>query len=797
MSDLATLQIRIQSLEASVADTRLKNLTKSGAKAERATDGLGKAFMRFAGPAAILAGAVGGMTKLVSTTREFDVLNAQLITATGSADKAAIAFEAITDFATSTPYDLAQVTEGFTKLVNLGLTPSERAMTSYGDTASAMGKDMNQMIEAVADAATGEFERLKEFGIRSKAEGDKVAFTFRGVTTTVGKNTQEIEEYMTKLGENNFAGAMSSRMDTLDGAISNLGDEWNKLWLNLSQQGAGDLIEDGVRMAIGALEDLNDLVASGELLAHIDAYISKFDGMGQDFAETLDILSALWEEFLTTGTAEDADSFLSFFNDAMVELPENARAMVQILTIELAHLAVVAAESGGAFVDNLKVVFERAAARAGVAGAQIKDALRFWDGDTFDYTTEMAKANESAAKKLAEIADASAARIAALNESRMDGISIALNEREVSVENYKIESAAAVKLGDKYDELKKKKAEANKGVDRTAGFGLGAKVKGPTDDETKAAEKRQKEYDDLVLSLRSEEEVIQQSYENRLAIILSNTEENSLKQQDLVTRLNADFATQALEGFIEEPNTFEGKAAKIQEEFELRRELVLNNTSMLEEERTALELELTEERNRQLAELEAQKQQQMLGNAAQIADGLAGIAKVTMGEQSTAYKAMFAVSKAFSIAQATMAIKDGIALAAESGPWPANLAAMASVAAATSTLVSDISSVTFSGAYDKGGVIQSGKVGLVGEFGPELVAGPANVRSRRETAAMFKEGGAEGEATPAPAPQTNIRIINSIDPSVMSDYLGSDAGEEIIMNAIKNNPETVRSVSNM
>jgi hypothetical protein len=38
-----------------------------------------------------------------------------------------------------------------------------------------MGKDMMQMIEAVADASTGEFERLKEFGIKASKQGDQVA----------------------------------------------------------------------------------------------------------------------------------------------------------------------------------------------------------------------------------------------------------------------------------------------------------------------------------------------------------------------------------------------------------------------------------------------------------------------------------------------------------------------------------------------------------------------------------------------------------------------------------------------
>ena len=38
--------------------------------------------------------------------------------------------------------------------------------------------------------------------------------------------------------------------------------------------------------------------------------------------------------------------------------------------------------------------------------------------------------------------------------------------------------------------------------------------------------------------------------------------------------------------------------------------------------------------------------------------------------------------------------------------------------------------------HDKGGRIPAGQLGIVGEKGPELVAGPASVTSRRRTAAL-------------------------------------------------------------
>ena len=40
------------------------------------------------------------------------------------------------------------------------------------------------------------------------------------------------------------------------------------------------------------------------------------------------------------------------------------------------------------------------------------------------------------------------------------------------------------------------------------------------------------------------------------------------------------------------------------------------------------------------------------------------------------------------------------------------------------------------GMYDSGGYIPRGQFGIVGENGPEIVNGPANVTSRRNTAAL-------------------------------------------------------------
>lgn len=205
-----------------------------------------------------VAASYVSIDRLINTQRTFDKLNAGLITATGSAEGAAAAFDSLQKFAKETPYGLEQSVGAFIKLTNLGLKPSEAALTSYGNTAAAMGKDLDQMIEAVADATTGEFERLKEFGIKASQENGKVSLTFKGQTTTIRNNAKEIEKYLLDLGNVDFAGAMENRMKTLDGSIANLEDTIDGLFLKVSQSGIGDAIKVGVDGASESLETLGD-----------------------------------------------------------------------------------------------------------------------------------------------------------------------------------------------------------------------------------------------------------------------------------------------------------------------------------------------------------------------------------------------------------------------------------------------------------------------------------------------------------------------------------------------------------
>ena len=292
MEDVSKLVLKVESKQVKHASKNLKDfyneafkaeksaqrLRKSNKGAEKSFGGLGSSMAPTIGIMAALTAAGAGLSKVFSETKALQDYRAQLKTATGSAEEATIAFGSLEEFAAKTPYALEQSVQAFIKLKNLGLEPSERALMSYGNTASAMGKDLSQFIEAVADATTSEFERLKEFGIKAKQQGDKVSFTFKGMTQTIGNNAEDIEKFLINLGETNFDGAMTDRMDTLGGAASNFSDMWDKLFRSIGDGAIGDLMKDSLMTGAEALGAVSEKVVQlnnvyNSLITNVGAFI--------------------------------------------------------------------------------------------------------------------------------------------------------------------------------------------------------------------------------------------------------------------------------------------------------------------------------------------------------------------------------------------------------------------------------------------------------------------------------------------------------------------------------------------
>ncbi len=183
----------------------------------------------------------GSIVSIVRDVSTMETLKVQLETATGSAQKADAKFSELSKTASKLPLSIEETTEAFVRLQNMGLDASERSLISFTNTASAMGKSLTQFVEAVADANTREFERLKEFGIKAKNEGENIRFIFQGNETVVKNTSDNIVEYLTRLGEVEFAGAAEKQMTTLAGALSNVKDAIFQLNVELGKDTAGFL----------------------------------------------------------------------------------------------------------------------------------------------------------------------------------------------------------------------------------------------------------------------------------------------------------------------------------------------------------------------------------------------------------------------------------------------------------------------------------------------------------------------------------------------------------------------------
>lgn len=204
-------------------------------------------------------------------------------------------------------------------------------------------------------------------------------------------------------------------------------------------------------------------------------------------------------------------------------------------------------------------------------------------------------------------------------------------------------------------------------------------------------------------------------------------------------------------------------------------------------------------------------------------DSVVSIAQTGFGEQSAIYKAAFAASKAYAIAQSLISIQQGIAMAA-ANPFPYNIAAMASVAAATASIVSNIASVADVGFATGGYTGAGGKyqpAGMVhkGEYVFDKSAtnriGVSNLEALRNGGSLDATLGKAGYGTGAqhvsndssnsvvfsPQIQQNYNLSQGVTPDQMSMSLAqtqkqatSDALKQTAMQIVKGTGDVGRAM---
>lgn len=120
------------------------------------------------------------------------------------------------------------------------------------------------------------------------------------------------------------------------------------------------------------------------------------------------------------------------------------------------------------------------------------------------------------------------------------------------------------------------------------------------------------------------------------------------------------------------------------------------------------------------AAIELARNSMILSASSDFFGGMADLTGAFAGEQSGAYKALFAISKGFAIANAALQLQTAIANASAL-PWPANFPAIAQAVALGGQIASNIAGVNYGGAREFGGPVDAGKMYRVGEGGaPEI-----------------------------------------------------------------------------
>ena len=157
-------------------------------------------------------------------------------------------------FANRTPFETDEVVGGMTKLQSYGIegdrvlkTTNRTYLEMIGDMASGMGKSFDQAIEAIADARTGELERLKEFGITKnmiaefgKSKGLEI-FNNKGQINDLELFNKTLFEMM----DSRFGGAMEKQAKTFKGGLSTISGATKSALATLAGVNEfGDIVEN-------------------------------------------------------------------------------------------------------------------------------------------------------------------------------------------------------------------------------------------------------------------------------------------------------------------------------------------------------------------------------------------------------------------------------------------------------------------------------------------------------------------------------------------------------------------------
>lgn len=702
---------------------------------------------------------VDGFKSIISTgleaSRVYEDMSARLTPLVGDLETAQKTFWSLNGLEDETATATDKLAKAFVDLGNNGLTNSNEQLKTYATIAHGTGKDLNTLTDAVIAFSQGSTKALRQFGITAKDNGDTLSLTYKGSTTEIQKNSKALDEYLSNLARNNFDGVLEAKLNTVSAATGRLDNAWGTFCTRLMQSngGFGELIIMGNDFLANTLNGISEWLDD-------PAVIEWFHNLAKTVRETFEGIRTAWEsvkdffsdtlEFIGVEMKDGTGSWKLFFSN-----------FFQFAQIGLLQLSQKVGELWDNTIGYLNAI-----------GEGIGTSL---SGGTFSEGFVFAR--EKTQREAEQTAKIYKATIAGIEKDITESQNRIAAERQRLAEKYQNKPIGE---GTQYDE------GLRIGVNKDSGKGKGG------GDSSKALEAKDTwtpYYEQILeLDIRSKGDLEQLKWEHARklsefnAVIAENARISETEKNNALLIIQQDYQRQRAEiekssmDFINSLNPEDEEIVRLQESYSRKLEMLeqyYNDRLISEEnylqEHAALMDQYTTDSTAAKQKKQSEDLKKMMEPYEKMADATISISDAfydltdSMDESSGSYKALFAVQKSFAIASATMdAVKAWIGALNDptAVTWPQKLANYASAIATTTAAISQLTSVSM---HDKGGFIKPGELGIVGEYGPELIEGPASVTSRRKTADLARSALTAQESTSPSYANVVINLYESQD----------------------------------
>lgn len=745
-------QLKGASASTQVLLKSLNQITVAGKKTAEALTSAAKVLAGI-GAGAALAGIVALTRGASESVKAFEDLTSKISAVTGDMQTAEKVFWELNDLEDKTTISTQKLAESLLYLNKFGISATTKDIKDLSALSLGLNKDLETVSTAITKASQGRYNELKNLGFAVQDEGNKLSVTFKGVTSEIGKDAESIKNYLASVGETQFTKVLDSKLQTTEASLNRFKNAWGTLQTELfrSDGALGQLfrsiLDSGTQMVNGLitvfrLKSVKDTLNSA--IKSITYSISKtFEFLT---GETLDFnqeWSKIWLKIINVVKEKIAQfnilsaAFISTFQVI-------AGAFDDFLYKPIKSLWKKLTKETSEWMDNFWGKFGKTLLR----GNPIYNAYRTfkdWEEESEDVNQQFIEQGSSFEKALQD------------REYAMKGAADAYADtlKEIAESEKELESELSKdkKTGSALDEFFGK---------ITGGSGAGAS--GAASSIKNTFNKLKSEWDNFYKSLKS-----------AFVSSLSDRQQLEIDYQDKMLTLSKFKQIASAEEIAAAKNLIDQEY--LRKKSDLEKNALSEYYSIMNNETEMLRLE-TEKRidlirqmyndNLLTAEMFAEAQSQLISEfykkAGQVRKGkdnilsdesiekVNGLKEATQslsdafsdmanaaGKGSKSYKALFAIQKGFAVASATMnaILAWSQALSDPSQPsWIVKLAQYANAIALTANILSQLKSVEM---YDKGGFIKPGEVGLVGEIGPELIQGPAQITGRKETAELLSK----------------------------------------------------------